>query len=76
MIKAKAPVAPAVNCPTCGLDWVVRFGKTQDGKQRYRCRNKKCETNTFQLLYTYYRCHENHIPTKPAAVLTAKPLTF
>lgn len=42
-----------VLCPVCHTDNVIQFGKTRQGKQRYRCRNEKCEKDTFLFHYTY-----------------------
>ena len=42
-----------VLCPACHTDNVIQFGKTRQGKQRYRCRNETCEKNTFLFHYTY-----------------------
>ena len=41
-----------VHCPICHTENVIQFGKTRQSKQRYRCRNKKCEKNTFLFDYT------------------------
>ena len=43
-------------CPACGETKVVRFGRTASGYQRYLCRNKDCEIDSFQLGYTYDGC--------------------
>ena len=40
-----------VKCPYCGSTEVVRSGFTEQGRQRYRCDNKKCERKTFILDY-------------------------
>jgi len=42
-----------VLCPYCASDQVVKRGKTENGKQRYRCQNKACATKTFILDYSY-----------------------
>jgi insertion element IS1 protein InsB len=40
-----------IHCPTChGVD-VVKYGKTADGKQRFRCQNVQCECTTFLRAY-------------------------
>ncbi len=41
------------HCPNCQGTDVVRHGKTRQGKQRYRCREKRCAGPTFLLDYTY-----------------------
>ena len=40
-----------IHCPDCGSDHIAKYGKTSDGKQRYRCENKGCSRNTFILNY-------------------------
>lgn len=40
-----------VICPTCKSSEVVKFGLNRQGKQRYQCRNKNCEKDTFILAY-------------------------
>jgi transposase-like protein len=42
-----------LHCPNCdGVD-IVRHGKSPEGKQRYRCREKPCQGRTFLLDYAY-----------------------
>ena len=42
-----------VHCPTChDVTW-VKYGKTSDGKQRFRCQNPACQCVTFIRNYTY-----------------------
>lgn len=41
-----------VYCPTCSTEDVVKFGVTEQGKQRFRCDNVKCAKKTFILDYT------------------------
>jgi transposase-like protein len=42
-----------LHCPNCdGVD-IVRHGKSPEGKQRYRCREKPCQGRTFLLDYSY-----------------------
>ena len=36
-------------CPTCQSTEVVKYGKTPDGKQRFQCRNRACQRQTFLL---------------------------
>jgi transposase-like protein len=42
-----------VTCPNCGSEKVVRRGKSEDGKQRYLCRNENCKTKSFMTDYSY-----------------------
>ena len=41
------------HCPNCQGTDSVRHGKTRQGKQRYRCREKRCAGRTFLLDYAY-----------------------
>jgi len=50
---------PEMKCPTCGSGYIVKFGKTSIGTQRYLCRELTCKTNTFQLNYAYIGCEKN-----------------
>jgi len=43
----------SVCCPGCHSDQVVKCGKTDQSKQRYRCQNEECSTKTFILNYDY-----------------------
>jgi len=36
-----------IHCPTCHGVAVVKYGKTSDGKQRFRCQNSTCQGATF-----------------------------
>jgi transposase-like protein len=38
-----------VRCPYCHSDQVVKRGKTDIGKQRYRCQNLACSHQSFLL---------------------------
>ena len=42
-----------VYCPLCGSDKVVKHGVSNEGKQRYQCKNSDCHKNTFLLNYSY-----------------------
>jgi transposase-like protein len=42
-----------IHCPTCHGGAVVKYGKTSDGKQRFRCQNHACTCVTFIHNYTY-----------------------
>jgi transposase-like protein len=39
----------AVTCPYCQSDLVAKRGKTDTGKQRYRCQNADCPHQSFHL---------------------------
>ena len=38
-----------VRCPYCHSDQIVKRGKTETGKQRYRCQNAVCSPQSFVL---------------------------
>ena len=38
-----------VLCPYCQRDQVAKCGKTDTGKQRYRCHNNECSHQSFLL---------------------------
>jgi transposase-like protein len=40
-------VLKPIECPTCGTLDVVKYGKTDTGKQRLLCQNPKCHAQTF-----------------------------
>ena len=42
-----------VSSPLCRSEKIVKRGKTDNGWQRYLCRNEDCETKSFILDYTY-----------------------
>ena len=42
-----------VLCPHCQSDQVIKGGKTQAGKQRYKCQNMNCHHHSFQLDLAY-----------------------
>jgi insertion element IS1 protein InsB len=42
-----------VHCPYCQQDQVVKRGKTDTGKQRYRCQDPECSHQSFLLDPTY-----------------------
>src|SRR5499426_4804492 len=46
-------IIPVLPCPNCQGTDIVRHGKTRQGKQRYRCREKGCAGRTFLLEYAY-----------------------
>ena len=37
----------AVQCPECGSEEVVRYGRQPNGEQRYRCNNPVCRRRIF-----------------------------
>ena len=45
-----------VHCPACKLDQVIKHGVSDEGKQRYQCKNTDCNKNTFLLKYSYSAC--------------------
>jgi transposase-like protein len=45
-------VLEPVRCPVCHGIHVNKHGKTEDGKQRYICRNKTCSGKTFIREYS------------------------
>jgi transposase-like protein len=46
-------ILQVLHCPHCHGTDIVRHGQTRQGKQRYRCRAKRCAGRTFLLDYTY-----------------------
>ena len=46
-------IIQVLHCPNCQGTDIVRHGKTRQGKQRYRCREKRCAGRTFLLEYCY-----------------------
>lgn len=43
----------AVRCPHCQSSEVVRYGKSTNGKQRFRCLKSECPYQTFSLNLAY-----------------------
>jgi transposase-like protein len=41
----------AVQCPECGSEEVVRYGRQPNGEQRYRCNNPDCQRRIFLRQY-------------------------
>jgi transposase-like protein len=39
----------AVRCPSCHSDQLIKRGKTDTGKQRYRCQHPDCPHQSFVL---------------------------
>ncbi len=46
-------VQEPILCPACHGSDVVKHGQSQEGKQRYKCRNSKCSRSTFIRHYSY-----------------------
>lgn len=46
-------VLEPVCCPSCNSQNVVKNGKSDEGKQRYRCRNAECRRRSFIREYSY-----------------------
>ena len=42
-----------VRCPYCQSERVIKGGKTDTGKQRYRCHNPACSHQSFLLDSAY-----------------------
>ncbi|OKH22686.1 transposase [Chroogloeocystis siderophila 5.2 s.c.1] len=40
-------VLEPVLCPACESDNVVKHGRAETGKQRYKCRTRECNRSTF-----------------------------
>jgi transposase-like protein len=51
--EEEAMVRKPVVCPYCHGDQVVKRGKTDTGKQRYRCHNPACNHQSFLLDPSY-----------------------
>lgn len=47
-------VLELVCCPDCGSEDVVKNGKSNEGKQRYLCRDQDCRRRSFVRDYTYW----------------------
>lgn len=46
-------VLEPICCPSCNSTNVVKNGKSDEGKQRYRCRNTECSRRSFIREYSY-----------------------
>jgi insertion element IS1 protein InsB len=46
-------VLEPIHCPSCSSTNIVKYGKSTEGKQRYKCRNLDCSHSTFILQYSY-----------------------
>src|SRR5260221_10478217 len=49
LVQEAAMVHQLVVCPYCQGKQVVKRGKTDTGKQRYRCQNEHCSHQSFLL---------------------------
>jgi len=47
--RGEAMVLIAVRCPSCDSDQIIKRGKTDTAKQRYRCQNSDCPPQSFVL---------------------------
>lgn len=46
-------VVKPICCPSCDSENIVKNGKSNAGKQRYRCRNQTCQRASFIREFTY-----------------------
>lgn len=46
----------AVRCPHCQSEAVVKYGKTSNGKERFRCQQREHCGRTFLQTYAYSGC--------------------
>ncbi len=46
----------AVKCPHCQSEAVVKYGKTSNGKERFRCQQREQGGRTFLQSYAYPGC--------------------
>jgi insertion element IS1 protein InsB len=44
-------VVVTVQCPACGSEEIVRYGRQPNGEQRYRCNNRHCVRRIFLRQY-------------------------
>src|SRR5262245_55665413 len=49
LLKGEAMALIPVRCPYCQSEQVIKGGKTDTGKQRYRCHNPDCPHQSFRL---------------------------
>ena len=43
-----------IRCPACQTTDVIKHGNTAQGKQRYRCKNPSCPSQTFLVEYSHH----------------------
>src|SRR4029453_1315017 len=53
LLKGGSMVLIPVRCPYCQSEQVIKGGKTDTGKQRYRCHNPACAHQSFLLDSAY-----------------------
>src|SRR4029077_11437856 len=53
LLKGGSMVLIPVRCPYCQSEQVIKGGKTDTGKQRYRCHNPDCSHQSFLLDSAY-----------------------
>ena len=49
----RSMVLEPIICPRCNTTNVVKNGRSDEGKQRYRCRNPECRRSYFIREYSY-----------------------
>jgi insertion element IS1 protein InsB len=54
-----------IRCPTCQSTDVIKHGITAQGKQRYRCKNLSCSSQTFLVEYS----HQGRVPAVKQQIL-------
>src|SRR4051794_18079301 len=53
LVKGGSMILLPVRCPYCQSEQVSKGGKTNTGKQRYRCHNPACSSQSFLLNSAY-----------------------
>jgi transposase-like protein len=54
-----------LRCPACQHTDVIKHGITAQGKQRYRCKNPRCPSQTFLVEYS----HQGRLPEVKQQIL-------
>jgi insertion element IS1 protein InsB len=54
-----------MRCPACQSPDVIKHGLTAQGKQRYRCKNADCSSETFLVEYS----HHGRVPAVKQQIL-------
>ena len=54
-----------IRCPACQHTDVIKHGITAQGKQRYRCKNPSCPSQTFLIAYS----HHGRVPAVKQQIL-------
>jgi transposase-like protein len=54
-----------IRCPACQHTDVIKHGITAQGKQRYRCKNASCPSQTFLVEYS----HQGRLPEVKQQIL-------